>query len=98
MSDETTGLSVDEQDKIAAYHKAAADRQSGALRVAEAVPADAGMAASGEMPSGVMEPDRPTGPALAGLAAGAMPRPPMNPGAEDASQTPKGEMPRPPMN
>ncbi len=45
MSDATTGLSSDEQDKIAAYHKAMTDRQSGVVKVADRVPAAAGMAA-----------------------------------------------------
>ena len=74
MSEGTAELSADEQDKIAAYHKAMTDRQSGAVNVADRVSADAGMAATGEMPSAPMEPDRPAGPALPSQAHGAMPR------------------------
>src|SRR6266496_397809 len=67
MSDATTGLSSDEQDKIAAYHKAMTDRQSGVVKVADRVPAAAGMAATGEMPSAAMRADRPMASALSSL-------------------------------
>ena len=98
MSDGTTDLSPDEHDKIAAYHKAMADRQSGVVKVADRVPADAGMAAAGEMPSAAMRADRPMASALSSLAQGAMPRPAMNAGTEGASELATAEMPRPPMN
>jgi hypothetical protein len=64
VSEGTTNLSPDEQDKIAAYHKAMADRQSGAVKVTDRVPADAGMAAAGEMPPAAMRADRPMASAL----------------------------------
>jgi hypothetical protein len=98
VSDGTTDLSPDEQDKIAAYHKAMTDRQSGAAKVAERVPADAGMAATGEMPSAAMHGDRPMASTLSGQAQGDMPRPAMNPGTESAPEAATAEMPRPPMN
>ena len=98
MSDGTTGLSSDEQDKIAAYHKAMADRQSGVAKVADRVPPDAGMAAAGEMPPAAMRADRPMASALSGQAQGGMPRPAMNPGTETAPEAATAEMPRPPMN
>jgi hypothetical protein len=98
VSDGTAGLSAGEQDKIAAHHKAMADRQSGAVKVADTVPADAGMTATGEMPSAPMEPDRPAGPALSSQAQGAMPRPAMNAATEAAPEVAAAEMPRPPMN
>ena len=98
MSDVTTGLSPDEQDKIAAYHKAMTDRQSGAAKVADSVPADAGMAATGEMPSAAMRADRPMASALSSQAQSAMPRPPMNAGTEAVTELATAEMPRPLMN
>jgi hypothetical protein len=98
MSNGNTGLSPDEQDKIAAYHKAMADRQSGVVKVADRVPADAGMAASGEMPSAAMRADRPMASALSGQAQGDMPRPTMNPGTDGVPEAATAEMPRPPMN
>jgi hypothetical protein len=98
MSDGTTNLSPDEQDKIAAYHKAMTDRQSGAAKVADRVPADAGMAATGEMPPDAMRSDRRMASALSGQAEGGMPRPTMNPGTENAPEAATAEMPRPPMN
>src|SRR5437868_1491343 len=98
MPDATTELSPDEQDKIAAYHKAMTDRQSGVVKVADRIPADAGMAATGEMPSAAMRADRPMESALSGQAQGAMPRPPMNPGTEGPPEAATAEMPRPPMN
>ena len=91
MSDGTTDLSPDEHDKIAAYHKAMTDRQSGVVKVA-------GMAATGEMPSAAMRADRPMASALSSLAQGAMPRPAMNAGTGGASELATAEMPRPPMN
>ena len=98
MSDGTTDLSPDEHDKIAAYHKAMADRQSGVVNVADRVPADAGMAAVSEMPSAAMRADRPMASALSSQAQGDMPRPAMNPGMEAAPEAATAEMPRPPMN
>jgi hypothetical protein len=98
VSDGTRNLSPDEQDKVAAYHKAVADRQSGAVKVADRVPADAGMAATGEMPSAAMRADRPMASALYSQAQGGMPRPAMNPGTESAPEAAMAEMPRPPMN
>jgi hypothetical protein len=98
VSDGTTDLSPGEQDKIAAYHKAMADRQSGALKVADRVPADAGMAAVGEMPSAAMRTDRSMASALSSQAQADMPRPAMNPGMEAAPKAATAEMPRPPMN
>jgi hypothetical protein len=98
MSDATTNLSPGEQGKIAAYHKAMTDRQSGAATVADRVPPDAGMAATSEMPPAAMRADRPMAPALAGQAQGTMPRPAMNPGTESAPEAATAEMPRPLMN
>ena len=98
MADATTELSLDEQDKIAAYHKAMADRHSGVVKVADRVPADAGMAATGEMPSAAMRADRPLASAVSSQAQSAMPRPPMNAGTEAATELATAEMPRPPMN
>jgi hypothetical protein len=98
VSDATAGLSPGEQDKIAAYHKAMADRQSGVVKVADKVPADAGMAAAGEMPPAAMRADRPMASALSSQAQGDMPRPAMNPGMEAAPEAATAEMPRPPMN
>ena len=98
MSDGTTDLSPGEQDKIAAYHKAMADRQSGVVKVADMVPADAGMAAVGEMPSAAMRADRPMASALSSQTQSAMPRPPMNAGTEAMTELATAEMPRPPMN
>jgi hypothetical protein len=99
VSDGTAGLSPDEHDKIAAYHKAMTDRQSGAVKVADRVPPDAGMAATGEMPSAAMRADRPmASSALSSQAQGDMPRPAMNPGMEAAPEAATAEMPRPPMN
>ena len=98
MSDGTTDLSPDEHDKIAAYHKAMTDRQSGVAKVADRVPADAGMAATGEMPSAAMRADPPMASALSSQAQGAMPWPAMNPGMEAAPKAATAEMPRPPMN
>jgi|SRR5262245_25266219 len=98
MSDGMAGMSAGEQDKIAAYHKAMADRQSGVAKVADPVPADAGMAATGEMPSDTMEPGRPAGPAQSSQAQGAMPRPAMNAGTDGTPEVAAAEMPRPPMN
>jgi hypothetical protein len=98
VSNGNEGLSPDEQDKIAAYHKAMADRQSGVVKVADRVPADAGMAATGEMPPAAMRADRPMTSALSGQAQGGMPRPAMNRGNESAPEAATAEMPRPPMN
>jgi len=98
VSDGTTDLSPDEQDKIAAYHKAMADRQSGVVKVADRVPADAGMASAGEMPPAAMRADRPMASALSSQAQSAMPRPPMNAGTEAMTELATAEMPRPPMN
>ena len=98
MSEGTAGLSADEQDKIAVYHKALADRQSGVVKVADRVSADAGMAATGEMPAASMEPDRPMGSARSSQAQGVMPRPAMNAGTEGPPDVAAAEMPRPPMN
>ena len=98
MSDATAGLSPGEQDKIAAYNKAMADRQSGVVKVADRVPADAGMAATGEMPPAAMRADRPMASALSSQTQSAMPRPAMNPGMEAAPEAATAEMPRPPMN
>jgi hypothetical protein len=98
VSDATAGLSPGEHDKIAAYHKAMTDRQSGAVKVADKVPADAGMAATGEMPSAAMRADRPMASALSSQAQSDMPRPAMNPGMEAAPEAATAEMPRPPMN
>jgi hypothetical protein len=98
VSDGTTDLSPDEQDKLAAYHKAMADRQSGDAKVSDRVPADAGMAATGQMPPAAMRADRPMASALSGQAQGGMPRPAMNPGTENEPEAATAEMPRPPMN
>ncbi len=96
MSEVTVEPSVDELGKIAAYHKSMEDRQKGVVKVAERVPADAGMAETGEMPSGTMS-DQPIPTLPSDLAPGAMPARAMDDTTYSASKVAAGGMPRPEM-
>lgn len=94
---EVADQSNDENEKIAAYRRAAKDQQAGVANPAEPAPPDGGMSESGEMPSHPMSDDRHPNARPAEAGRGAMPRPGMDRGAKPQT-APGSEMPRPSMN